>query len=404
MKLKAEDRVKINSKEAEERLRKLSNKAKSQLKLSQEKKDYLKSIYFNPKNPGSYQSPKKLYDIVQKEKRFFITLKNIKEFLQTYESYGQFKNVKHNFQRSRVLVLGIDDQWDIDLADMSKYSEANDGYKYLLCAIDIFSRFAWVQPMINKTAEEIIKTFTIILSEGRKPSRLRSDAAKDFTSGKFQNFVKKEEIRHFTTNNEKQANFVERFIRTIKTKIFGFVIFKNSKRYIDSLQDIVYSYNHTFHQGIYHIPSQVNKKNEKQLWYQMYPPREYTDKRKRKKTFALEIGDNVRLSILRHKLSRSYDSKWTGEVFTIYARYKRQREPIYKVKDYFGVPLDGSLYESELLKVEKGDENPMFKIDKEIKRREKGGIEEVFVSWLGWPKKYNSWIEASTIQNIENDW
>ena len=114
---------------------------------------------------------------------------------------------------------GIDDQFDADLASMVDYEKSNDGYKYLLVVIDIFSRYAWIQPLKNKSAENIVKAFETILSEGRKPRRLRTDAATDFTSKKFQDLMKRKKITHFTTHNEKQANYVERLIKTIKNKI-----------------------------------------------------------------------------------------------------------------------------------------------------------------------------------------
>ena len=80
--------------------------------------------------------------------------------------------------------------FDIDLASLIYYADENDGYKYLLVVIDIFSRYGWVEPLKDKTANEIVKAFDKVLQEGRIPKRLRSDSAKDFTSEKFQKYVK----------------------------------------------------------------------------------------------------------------------------------------------------------------------------------------------------------------------
>ena len=81
--------------------------------------------------------------------------------------------------------------------------------------------------------------------------------------------MKSKNITHFVTHNEKQANYVERFIKTIKNKIFKYVVEKNSPRYIEVLPKIVHSYNR-----IRSEPINVNKTNEKQLWWQMYWPKE----------------------------------------------------------------------------------------------------------------------------------
>ena len=136
--------------------------------------------------------------------------------------------MKRSFQRGHVIVEGIDDQFDIDLASLIYYADDNNGYKYLLVVIDIFSHYAWVEPIKDKTAKEIVNAFDKILHKGRIPKRLRSDAAKDFTSEKFQKYVKSKNITHFVTNNEKQANYVERFIKTLKNKIYIYMVEKNS--------------------------------------------------------------------------------------------------------------------------------------------------------------------------------
>ena len=96
----------------------------------------------------------------------------------------------------------------------------------------------------------------------------------------------------------KQANYVERFIKTIKSKIYRYIVQQNTPRYIDILPKLVKSYNNSWHSGIQAIPSQVMKKNEKELWWQMYWPKENYIKRKKQKkiTYQFNIGDKVRVS------------------------------------------------------------------------------------------------------------
>ena len=132
-----------------------------------------------------------LYDEVKREGKYKISHKQIKEWLEKQDAYSLNKAVKRNFQRGRVIVSGIDDQWDIDLASFARDADQNDGYKYLVVVIDIFSRYVWIQPIKNKTARQIVRAFNRILFEGRKPRRLRSDAATDFTSKEFQRNLKK---------------------------------------------------------------------------------------------------------------------------------------------------------------------------------------------------------------------
>ena len=69
-------------------------------------------------------------------------------------------------------MAGIDDQFDAELALLVFYADDNDGYKYLLVVIDIFSHYAWVQPLKDKTAPQVIKAFDEILSGSHIPKHL----------------------------------------------------------------------------------------------------------------------------------------------------------------------------------------------------------------------------------------
>jgi hypothetical protein len=196
---------------------------------------------------------------------------------------------------------------------------------------------------------------------------------------------------------------VERLIKTIKSRIYRYLIEKNSQRYLDILQDIVKSYNNTWHNGIRMEPVNVTKQNENRLWWQMYwPKKDYfpTKKKKRKRTlFSFEVGDRVRISTTRQAFQREYDTTWTAEIFKVTRRFIRQGQPIYKISDWDDDPVLGTFYQKELQKVDTNAED-LFKIEKIIKYKGRGNNKQAFVKWKGWPKKFNSWIAASSITDI----
>ena len=299
---------------------------------------------------------------------------------------------------------GIDVQFDADLANLVPYADANNGFKYLLAVIDIFSRYAWVEPLKNKSANEIIKAFKKIFKSGRIPKTIRSDAAKDFTSKEFKKFLKEKNIHHFTTHTEKQANYVERFIKTIKSKIFRYIIETNNSRYIDKLQDIVKSYNNTWHSGIKSEPINVTKANEGRLWWQMYWPKEkYIKKEKQNnvnKKFKFKVGDRVRISYLRSSFQREYNTKWSNEIFEIYRRYMSDNIPKYKLQDWFKEKVEGPFYQQELQKVNNPSEY-LFNIDTVKNYKGTGRNKTVRVSWKGWPKKFDTILKESDIEVIK---
>lgn len=366
---------------------------------------YLNRIYSDPRHPASFQGPEAVYRAVRREGTHRITYANIRRWVQNRENYSKNRKIRKQFQRNRVIVAGIDDQWDTDLADLHSFKDDNQGFKYLLCVIDIFSRYAWVKTLKDKTAGSIVNAFRQILAQDqRKPDRLRSDAAKDFTSNRFQDMCKTEKIRHFTTHGEKQANYVERFIQTLKTRIFRFMVGKNTPKYIEVLPDLVFAYNNSYHTGIQEIPAQVNKENEKKLWWQMYLPdgfyRPETLKKPKKTKFRFSIGDFVRISFTASGFNRQYEQKWTTEVFVVLDRFPREGIPIYVLKNTLGEKIQGTFYESEMQAIDY-DPTQAFKIELPVlKYKGRRPNRMALVKWIGWPKQYNQWIPEKDIKDL----
>ena len=130
---------------------------------------------------------------------------------------------------------------------MQSLSKYNKGIKYLLCAIDLFSRYAWVIPIKDKKGTSIVNAFQKIISEGRKPNKIWVDQGSEFYNKSFKDFLKINNIEVYSTYNEGKSVVAERFIRTLKNKIFKHktAILKNV--YFDALDDIVNTYNNTVH-------------------------------------------------------------------------------------------------------------------------------------------------------------
>ena len=99
------------------------------------------------------------------------------------------KPIIKNLERRKVYSSFTDNIWGVDLADMSLISKFNKGIKYLLCVIDLFSRYSWVIPLKNEKGDIIVEGFKIILkSSHRKPNKIWADHGKEFYINKFQFF------------------------------------------------------------------------------------------------------------------------------------------------------------------------------------------------------------------------
>ena len=77
--------------------------------------------------------------------------------------------------RRKTVVAGIDYQWQAHLADLSKLSNSNDKFKFLLCIIGVFSKYAWVVPNKDKTDKTLVNAFKLVLKSGHSPKSLQTD-------------------------------------------------------------------------------------------------------------------------------------------------------------------------------------------------------------------------------------
>ena len=116
--------------------------------------------YFDPRRPGSYAGLDKFYRSGPGASR-----KRLKQWLKGEESYTLHKPVRYTFKRNRVVVSGIDSQWDVDLIDMIQYKKSNDDYKHILVATDILSHYAWTRALKSKTGREVTSHCQIFLQE-----------------------------------------------------------------------------------------------------------------------------------------------------------------------------------------------------------------------------------------------
>lgn len=361
--------------------------------------DYLASVYYDPRKGGSFSGPRALYKGVRAEGKRVVSMRKIKEWLKSQDVYTMHRRMVRKFKRNKVYVEKMDAQWDADLMDMTAYAAENDGFRFVLMAIDIFSRYAWAVPLKSKKATDVSKGFDLLLrkAEGRKPTKIRTDHGGEFVNGTMKKWFERHNILHSVTYNEVKANYVERLIKTIKSRIVKIFQRENGLEYVGKLDDIVEGYNQTYHGSIRRKPAAVSKKNERIVWEEVYVEPFLKDKTKKgKKKYAFREGDKVRVSYLRKLFDREYDQKWTGEVFTVIKRWWRDGLPVYELEDYGGEDVKGTFYEQELQPVTVDKDAP-FKVEKVLKTRGRGNNKELFVKWLNWPKKYNSWIKESDV-------
>ena len=211
--------------------------------------------------------------------------------------------------------------------DMDDLAKQNDGIKYVLVCVDIFSRYAHCQQINSKQTKDVLQAFKLILSGTRKAKTIRSDLGQEFRNKQVNAYLKSQNIHHFyALNTETKANYAERLIKTLKHKLFRYMLKNRTQRYIDVLQDVVYSYNHTVHRSLGQSPASITKDNEGESRLEQYLLRQGKVKRSKKQkkvSKKYEIYQTVRLPHVRSVFDREYSQKWTGEIFKIQTWYPR---------------------------------------------------------------------------------
>ena len=226
--------------------------------------NFLSDYYFDTKSPVAFTSPLASYR-ESKKHHPFLTFHQVKTWLLSKDTYTLHEPVRYNFPRNRVIVTETDDQWQADLVEISSLTGFNKGYKFLLTCIDVFSKFAWVVPLTNKTGESLVNEFQLILDTNRSPEKLQTDKRTECLNRNFQSLLKEKNVHFFTTNSELKASVVERFNRTLKTRMWKYFTSKNTRVYIDILQDIVQGYNNSYHRSIGQAPTSVSLLNVGQV-------------------------------------------------------------------------------------------------------------------------------------------
>ena len=278
--------------------------------------------------------------------------------------------------------------WQADLVEMSAISKYNDGHEFLLTCIDVFLKYAWAIPLKNKSSKSVVAAFKLLFDD-RKPANLQTDKGTEFINALTRNLFKENRINFYTIENDDvKASVVESFNRTLKSKMWQYFTLKSAHRYVDVLNDLLHSYNNTYHRTIKTSPSEVNRNNESVIRKTIYKPKE-------KPKWLLKLGDRVRISKTRRQFKKGYLPNWSDELFTVAVRHPTD-PPTYEIDDYDKECVKGKFYELELQKVSKADD--VYKVESILKTRKRKGRKEYFVKWFGYPDKFNS--RVSNIKTI----
>lgn len=290
------------------------------------------------------------------------------------------------YQKRHTIVLGKNDLWSADIVDYQAFANKNNGTRFLLCIIDVWSRFVWVFPLKTKSALSVLHCFQELHVT---PKNLWSDSGKEFLNKDFKDYCKRKDINMYQTYGENKAVYVERFNRTLKEKINNHMIDNNTQKYIDVLPSIVSEYNDTRHNTTKTTP-------RKAYDGEAIPTQFQNQSAPREPQFA--VGDFVRISRLKGVFEKGYSHKWSKEVFQISAVNSSQNPVMYQIVDQSNEPIKGKFYEEEL---QKTNMQSFRRVSEIIKSRTQAGVKQFLVSFDGYGKDFDRWVTQSELNKLQ---
>ena len=250
------------------------------------------------------------------------------------------KPIIKKFEKRKVYSQFKDNIWGVDLAYMQSLSRKIKGIKYLLCVIDLYSKYAFVIPLKDKKGISLLNAFDKIIKQyNRKPNKIWVDQGGEFYNNIFKKWLSDNHIIMYSTYNEGKSVVAERFIRTLKSKLYKHITAIGKSVYYDVLDDVVNKYNNTKHSTIKMKPIYVRDNNNKRVYID-----EHNEKRSR-----FKVGDRVRISKFKNIFAKGYTPNWSKEIFIV-DKINDTVPCTYNLKDLNDAEIIGSFYDQELQK------------------------------------------------------
>lgn len=315
----------------------------------------LKTNYHTIGHPIAFAGIHKIYNYYNRR----ISIDKIKDILSSIDTYTLHREY-HEGKRNHSYSHFPRYQFQMDIVDVQELSKHNDGYKYLLTCIDTFTRYAWAQPLRDKSGRTVISAFEEILkSAGKSPIHLVVDRGTEFYNKHFEKFCKDRNIKYYSPDSSIHGAFIERFNRTLQNIIYRYMTDNNTHRYIYKIDNgkkvnlmpmFLQTYNTRIHRMIGTSPE--NAENN---------PQSHVDIRKQlakyyltnpRKPIKYSIGDVVRIAKQRGKFSRGYHKQFQEELFKIKNIIHNKKIPMYEIETYDGTEtIKGNFYDFELTKI-----------------------------------------------------
>ena len=190
----------------------------------------------NPTLPGVREFESLLWRVFRllrpEKKRLFLRISSLSKTVVAIARHLYAPQTSEKkFKRRKTIVPGAYFQMQADLVDFSLLKSYNDNYKYILVVVDVFSKKAFIVYLKTKSSSDMIEAFERVMSKTDKFQKLQTDMGREFLNRPFQSWLKQHRIEHFHTQNfDTKTTIAERFIRTLKERLWRYFTYTNTRR------------------------------------------------------------------------------------------------------------------------------------------------------------------------------
>ena len=358
---------------------------------------HLRENYENPGSSIAFLSATSLYKMYGKR----LSLKTIKSFLSTKESYTLSKNDKQKRQFNGTLAWHPFDLVQTDLVVQDSLAQHNENKRYILCVIDVYSKMLYTELMDKKdcttTAKHLEKIF---LRMPTIPRVCASDKGREFDCRLVRLLMKSYKMKQFLTTSDFKAAVVERVQLTLQRKLFRSMIARQSYNYSDVIEDIVHGYNQSYHRTIQMSPYKaLEPENQNKLSY-IYAKKVAKQSMKKVQP-KFSVGQTVRVSFKRGPFSRGYGQSHSSTRYLIASVDTRFCVPTYKLKNQpnskdSGEPVVGTFHQNQLTLVDIPEYRGSI-----VGHRTRKGVKQALMRFEGYSQEYDQWLPVESIKDVK---
>lgn len=332
-----------------------------------------------------------------RDSNYNATIPIVARQLSKLPAYVQHKRVVRKFRRLQTFAAHLDRIWQADLLPVERWSDSNDGVRYILTVKDIFSKYGWARTLRTKEAREVaVAVKDIISSSGREPVIFQSDQGNEFR-GHVASFLESHGIKKAESVSDLKCSSVENFNKILKKRIVRYQTQSHSHRYIEALPRIVTAINNTRHALTGVAPSSVTYENQSNLFYAKYHGRSnFTSKPIHK----YDVNERVLTAFPERTFRRGYEQNFHPEHFFVH-QVLRTDPVTYRLRDLKDRVLQKKYYEPQLtaMRYTEGQLEDLEVLETRGEGREK----EALIHFFSAPTDMTQWVKYSKVKHFQQN-